>query len=523
MTKDVLLGYEVGTAEPVSIPLHHVVVTGVTQLSGKTTTLEALIARSGMKAIAFRTKRGESGFEDARVHRPFFRERSDWQYVQGLLEATMRERMKFERSWIIKSTKGTRSLREVYENIASRLESGKMRSLDESVYTNLKAYLEIVLPEIERGDFAHSLELGEGVTVMDLEGMSDEMQSLVIASTLDAVYEKERDLIVVVPEAWKFVPEGRGNPVKRGAEKLIRQGMSIRLFLWFDSQDIAGVDKSLLKQVDNWILGRQREINEVEHTLAQVPIPRKQRPKPEEVMQLKIGHFYACFDDEVRKVYVQPAWLSEAEAIAVAKGKKPVPRPARVIKKPEVDMDAEERKKYTETIASLKEQVQLLEVDLKDAKEAAEDYERFWKKAKEEKARELKGRKVLMNPAIEDVPKLHHAIASGSLDKVLQLGPIDLEAVERSVSISHSEELREFVTTNPKGRIMYVLMKDLDNKSSDERTLMETMQERGWNYGHGTLAPELSKMVGHGDLIADDGKPRTYRIPGKLKIHMKEL
>lgn len=156
--KGILLGYEVGTAEPVTIPLHHVVVTGVTQLSGKTTTLEALISRSGMKAVAFRTKRGESGFEDARTHRPYFRERSDWQYVQGLLEATMRERMKFERSWIIKSTKGTRSLREVYENIASRLESGKMRSLDESVYTNLKAYLEIVLPEIERGDFAHSLE-----------------------------------------------------------------------------------------------------------------------------------------------------------------------------------------------------------------------------------------------------------------------------------------------------------------------------------------------------------------------------
>src|SRR6266545_174921 len=180
----ILLGYELGTGSPVTIPFHHLVATGVTGLSGKTTTLEALISRAGMRAIAFRTKRGETGFEDARLHAPYYRERSDWQYVSMLLEATMREKMRFERSWIIKVSKGTHGLREVLDNV--KLAKKTAKGLNESVYTNLEAYLEIVVPQIESAGIVHDLSVGEGVTVMDLEGMTDEMQSLVIASTLES-------------------------------------------------------------------------------------------------------------------------------------------------------------------------------------------------------------------------------------------------------------------------------------------------------------------------------------------------
>jgi len=47
------LGYEMGTNKEVSINPSHLIVTGITQLSGKTTTLEALIKRSKLKAIVF--------------------------------------------------------------------------------------------------------------------------------------------------------------------------------------------------------------------------------------------------------------------------------------------------------------------------------------------------------------------------------------------------------------------------------------------------------------------------------------
>jgi hypothetical protein len=154
---NILLGYEVGSGAEVKIPLHHMIVTGTTQMSGKTTTLQALISRSDRTAIAFRTKRGEADFSDAEPHPPYFRERADWQYVQSLLEATMRERLKFERSWIIRATKNATTLKEVRDNVERELRTA--RGISEGVYTNLKAYLDIVIPQIERIQFAPKVHL----------------------------------------------------------------------------------------------------------------------------------------------------------------------------------------------------------------------------------------------------------------------------------------------------------------------------------------------------------------------------
>ena len=48
------LGYEVGTGNSVEIPLKHTAVTGMTQESGKTTTLEALVSRAS--ALGYDTR-----------------------------------------------------------------------------------------------------------------------------------------------------------------------------------------------------------------------------------------------------------------------------------------------------------------------------------------------------------------------------------------------------------------------------------------------------------------------------------
>ena len=89
--KDILLGYEIETGKEVYIKLSHLVVTGITAESGKTTTLNALIKRSGLKAIMFKTKGGEKAITEGAIIPPYFREKSDWQYVSSLLEATLKE------------------------------------------------------------------------------------------------------------------------------------------------------------------------------------------------------------------------------------------------------------------------------------------------------------------------------------------------------------------------------------------------------------------------------------------------
>lgn len=318
------LGYEVETGNQIQILPSHLIVTGVTQLSGKTTTLEALIHRSELKAIVFKTKPGEQGFNEGTLIPPYFKEKSDWQYVSSLLEATLKEKLRFERSWIMTACKGTSSLLEVKRNIETQLSNPKLRDLHRSVYTTLDEYFNLILPQLSVISFSHSLDLQPGTNIMDLIQMKNEIQSLVIRSVLEVVLREMHDTIVVVPEAWKFLPQDRGNPCKQAAEEFIRQGATNRNYLWIDSQDIAGVDKTPLKSVSTWILGLQSEVNEVRHTLGQMPISKRLRPKEDEIMTLGLGHFFVCTPSFSKKIYVQPAWLGEKAARSVAMGKEHV-------------------------------------------------------------------------------------------------------------------------------------------------------------------------------------------------------
>lgn len=320
MSRTVHLGFEVSTGKEVAIPLRHMVVTGQTQEAGKTTTLEALIARANLPAIAFVTKRGERSFGSGRRIQPYFRERADWQFVASVLEATMRERLKFERAWIMRASKGARSLADVHRNVRKQMETAKGLSAD--VYLTLDAYLEIVVPRVAMIRFASALDLSPGLNVLDLsdrDRFPPELQSLVMRSALEWVYEKCDGTITIIPEAWEFIPQGRGSPVKLAAVELIRKGAGLANYVWLDSQDIGGVDKELLRSCPVWLLGVQREANEIKRVLDNIPAGIA-KPKPSDVATLRKGQFYACFGDSVIKTYVQPAWMVQGEAVGIARG-----------------------------------------------------------------------------------------------------------------------------------------------------------------------------------------------------------
>jgi hypothetical protein len=319
------LGYEIGSGAPVDVPLRHLAVTGQTQESGKTTTLEALVDRAGVTALAFVTKRGERAFEGGRRVQPYFRDRADWQFVTSILDATLQEKNKFLRPWIMKICRSTRSLADVQRAVRKALETAK--GINEGVYTQLDAYLDLIVPEIQQARLASRLELGAGLNVMDVSASSTPMQMLYIQSALDFVNEQLRDTVVIVPEAWEFIPEGKGSPVKAAATTLVRKGAGIGNYIWVDSQDMAGVDKTILRGCAVWIIGVQREANEIKRNLANIPASIK-RPTAAAVATLERGQFYACWGAHSVKTYVQPAWLNDGEARAVAMGGLSLPRRA---------------------------------------------------------------------------------------------------------------------------------------------------------------------------------------------------
>lgn len=338
-----------GSGQSVFLPLHHLAIFGMTQLSGKTTALEALISRSGLKAIAFKTKRGEGGFTTYNQVTPYYRPRADWQFVEGLVNVALGEKVKYEpgmRYAIMKVCRGRKDLKEI-QQAARDLARGSKREFMKSVYEKLDAYLDIVIPELEKWVFVDRLELSEGVNVMDLSGMRLETQHLVIASTIEYAFASLDHIIVIIPEAWETIPQGKMTPVKWVAQQFIRKGAALGNYLWLDSQDIGGIDKTPLRQCDNWLMGRMKEAHEVERILKQL---LGAKVPAEEIQTLALGHFYAAIGNDVKKVYVLPSGVPEDVGREVALGKRSPEsvRDAYLIRKVAEVNDEVYREKYEE-------------------------------------------------------------------------------------------------------------------------------------------------------------------------------
>jgi len=319
LTDKILLGYEVSSGEPVFVPLHHLAIFGMTQLSGKTTTLEGLISRSGLRAIAFITKRGEAGFTRYNLVAPYYKPRADWQFVEGLVNVALGEKVKYEpgmRYGIMKVCKGHKDLKEI-QKAALEFARDSKREFMKAVYEKLAAYLEIVIPELDKWVFTDKLDLSEGINVMDLSGMRLETQHLVIASTIEYAFANLDHVIVIIPEAWETIPQSKMTPVKWVAQQFIRKGAALGNYLWLDSQDIGGIDKTPLRQCDNWLMGRMKEAHEVERILKQL---LGMKVAAAEIQTLHLGHFYAAIGNDVRKVYVLPVGVPESIGVEVARG-----------------------------------------------------------------------------------------------------------------------------------------------------------------------------------------------------------
>ena len=322
-SRQIPLGFEVGTGARVEIPLAHTFVTGQTQLSGKTTTLRAIVERSGQRALAFVTKRGES-FDGRRI-RPYLPREGEkpihWRLVETILASALGQRsMKYERLWLINAVKKpavATTLTMVRGNVAALLAKAKGNSAD--VYTLIGEYLDLVLPDMRALNASDRLELQPGLNVMDLVGVSQQLQALVIRASLEHINHHEEGVLTVFPEAWEFAPRAAAAPAKEEAIAMARKGAVLGNFLLCDSQDIAGVDTVVRQAASVWILGVQRELNELKRTIQMIPAGIK-RPKPEDVATLELGQFYACWGRHAVKTYVQPAWMDAVIAERIARG-----------------------------------------------------------------------------------------------------------------------------------------------------------------------------------------------------------
>jgi hypothetical protein len=525
-------------------------VTGQTQESGKTTALEALITRSGLASIAFLTKRGESSFTGATRVPAYFQERADWQFVEAILESSMKQRMKFERAWIVKACKGAHTLAEVQRNVAS-LQAGSKRSMDQDLYMLLGEYLAKVVPLIRSLPKVDHVGLyGGKLTVMDLVDYPDELQMLVISSTLEWIHKNGGNCITVIPEAWKFIPQGKNTPVKIVAEKLAREGAGLRNYLWIDSQDMAAVDKMILRACAVWLIGVQREANEIKRALSNMPAGLK-KPKAEAVATLQLGQFYACFGSEIRKTYVQPAWMDETAAGQIAAGRLDV----HSVKPPHTPTPKQTAQAVTRPVESPAGSVARSHSPVREAVPQTiaqeEEDEMEWK----EKFEAEKRRADNLATELDQLRREFYALRDGTLPtppdsrptrpngdgiaaarfaakddeefyqllkaRLLQESPGLIISLAKRVPEIEVREVREkftMDTTTPEGRVAFLIADGFFDVNRINAEVVKELAERGWP----TLAPNVGRAFGsltEKGFLSQKEKGR-YRAVSGMKVNI---
>ena len=540
------LGFELETGRPVSVPLGHTVITGQTQESGKTTTLEAMIARSGLRGIAFVTKRGEASFTTGRALLPYFRESADWQFVEALLESAMREKMKFQRSWIMKvcssyhdkktNWQKPRTLQQVAANVETALQFA--RGLNEGVYRELSEYLKIVLPQIDALPRTDSLTLGKGINVMYLDTYTLEMQCLVIGSVLEWISEHETDTITVIPEAWKIIPAERNSPVRLACEHLGRQGAALKNYIWIDSQDIAGVHRTLLRQMHVWILGVQRDRHEIERSLDAIP-DGVSKPRSTAIMRLKQGQFFAAHGDDIRQIYVQPAWMSADEACAVALTRAIAPVRPKTVRPREDEMFREKAEELQEEVNDLKARLLLAETDrdkLKaqigtrdsDAESAdALPAEQFSAKNNSSKSESLESMSDFVLHSIksnsEMVPLSGDVMASLARDVARILTgnkTLELTQMRPEIVLSMRREVISLSSVTLCGQLAGLIAEGFFDECHNGQQAYNELKRRGSGTAKPNVYRELGKLAGMGFLtVESDG---YQKVPG-IKITKQEI
>ncbi len=535
----ILLGFEVGTGEPVYMSLAHTVVTGMTQLSGKTTTLQAIIDRSGLRAIAFKTKRGEAGFNNYHEILPYFIEQSDWKYVSGILEAYLHEKVKFERSWIMKATKNTRSLSEVLKNTRALKE--KAHGLNESVYSVLEQYLIEIIPQINRFTFSKSLEVSDGINVMDLSEMTIEMRLLVIRSVMEQVINHMHSVIVIIPEAWEAIPQSRNTPVKQYAEIFIRKGASIGNYLFIDSQDIAGIDKTPLRQCNNWIMGRQRETHEIERVREVIG----KKVSEDEIRTLKIGHFIAAIGDDLKRVYVLPTGVPEQLGRDVALGLKTSGFVADWLDSHKVNEVDELTSAEKAELLRLREEVKRPRVDSEEQiKKIQEEAAHMIGVASDEKVkveRELTTSNEMLAATGKEITrleaKLRDAEAGLKIVEVIkalipqnatncsvQVQGVDVavQGTVNKIEVSHTVKRVELTTETFAGKIAYLFATGKVTGRFEIKDIKRLLEEKGWGFAGAQVTPAMKELMALGLFSYRPAGNRPGWVPSQTAEQLQE-
>lgn len=518
------VGFEIPSGNPVDVPQQHVAVYGLTQKAGKTTLLEGMVSRVATTTLVLRTGRADIPFAGAHRVRPFFRERYDWKYVEGLLWSFLEEKPKVYRTWVMRATQGARSLADVHARIIKSAKKAT-RGWDQDLLFQLDHYFQEILPGLASLRLSTELELlADKPNVMDLEGIRSSVQQLIVAAVLDQLMSHPRPVVVVLPEARDFIPSDRSTPAKLAADQFVRRGAKLELYLWIDSQSLTGVDQQVLRNFGLSLHGRQTSDLEISRIVKAVG----NGVTAADVKSLRLGEFLLEDQDGVRRVYAQPAWLGDGAAMTVARGRTRVEAVLHL--KPEIKeetkVEDKERKDYDDKIAEL-------EHDLRGAGQAIADLRDTLAEA--ERRAEANARAAAANAVekIHAMPRVHNirsvpeAIVPSLPDGVERV-KVDLHVAHETPDLTVHVRVvrREASTEDPSGRAAFLVAQGFFDQRRSVNEACAEFRQRGWgDWKGGSGWNNMDRMLGK---LASEGFLRNVEkgyvvVPeARKRIRVKE-
>ena len=538
--------FHVPSGEPVSLEPFHYAIIGQTQFSGKTTLIKRLsdwAATQGFKVLIFDTKETEADYAGFGNEVPVcLRETTDSFVLIGLLESMFKRRLTHYYATLSRITERAKGFDDIIAN-ARQLEEKTRSSWLKDACRVLYDLLERLKRETAKVETVPKLKLYPGINRMCINEFSLEAQQLIVRNAFeDALRFYKRKLILVIDEAFKFLPQDYSSPATRAVMNVITQGAKTGLYVWISTQFLAVTDKDPLKACAVKFLGTQDHITEVRHTLDLIPEARG-KFKADDIMRLKLGHWVL-----VRKrppfvgiVYSLPVGVPEDVGRKVALGEY-TPEFVRdnYLKKMEVDEDLVWKEKF-ETLKKdfeklkaecnrLKEVVKALRSQNEEMRRAGFDkYNQEMKKLKDEN-RKLKQMLDSMDDELEALELLRSGLSKlfNIPDKIVSpgfepavSGPSEVTVTLQQPALTVKVERKPLVLSQKDllGRIAIVYAEGLlpTDKAFTLRQLNQIMEQRfGRKEAYANFSKPLTDLVAWGFLEkVRAGKRWDYRV--KLK------
>jgi hypothetical protein len=408
--------------------------------------------------------------------------------------------------------------------------------------------LERLKSETGKVETVQQLRLYPGINRMCINDFSLEAQQLIVKNAFeDALRLYRRNLVLVIDEAFKFLPQGYSSAATRAVMNVITQGAKTGLYVWIATQFLAVTDKDPLKACAVKFLGTQDHITEVKHTLDLIPEARG-KFTADEIMKLKLGHWILVRKRPpfVGTVYSLPVDVPEEVGHKVAVGQL-TPEYVRdnFLKPKIVDGDdlmykekwldeKRKREELEQEIANVKKEFeskieQARQEAYRDAMQKLEEIKKQWNiEEYQQTIMMLKDQKATLEAELKKLEPLKafgealtKFLAECSNVRVAGFEPaqVDLEHRQLVVNVHHAGDKTVKVSTDSVvGQILYCAVKYFKDREFATGELNEKLLEHGWNIKPSTLSAKLSLLTNEGKLVKTD---KGYRLPTMVRFEVK--